>query len=92
MFQKILSSETGLYDAPDPRVDIPLVKEKEYEYWYRILNDGRCPYYDNIPIYKSYLTYKEFVDNMELKSVNTLKVVIQRLLNDFEHTQGINEI
>jgi hypothetical protein len=39
-----------------------------------------------------YLDYKNFVDKVDQKAYDTLKYVITRLLNDFDHKEGINEI
>lgn len=32
----------------------------EYEYWYRVINDGRAPI-DSLPYYRHLLAYKQFV-------------------------------
>ena len=82
-YQLILSQESGIYTDKDERFDKPARKLAEYEYWYRVFNIGECPYYDTLPNYKFYKAYKEFMENMELKSVDTLRLVVQRLLSDF---------
>jgi len=38
------------------------------------------------------LSYKDYVDRIDLKAYDTLKYVITRLLNDFDNKEGINEI
>jgi hypothetical protein len=76
-YQMILSNETGMYARNDKKIELDEeIKIKEYEYWYRVLNGGECPYYDSMPGYRYYLAYKDFVVDMELKSVETLKLVI----------------
>ena len=82
-YQLILSQESGIYTDKDERFDKPARKLAEYEYWYRVFNRGECPYYDTLPNYTFYHAYKEFMENMELKSVDTLRLVVQRLLSDF---------
>lgn len=36
--------------------------------------------------------YKNYVENVEKKALNTLKLTVQRLLMDFEDQKGVNEI
>lgn len=57
-------------------------QREEYEYWYRVINDGRCPE-DNIKFKKELHFYKEYVNNVEKSAFNTMKLTIQRLLIDF---------
>ena len=91
-YQEILSHETGHFGYKDERVDKPARKLEEYEYWYRVMNRGECPYFDTLPNYKFYQAYKEYVENVELKSVETLRLVVQRLISDFDHLDGINDV
>ena len=61
-------------------------KFEEYDYWFRTLNEGVLPH-DTLPYYKQLVAYKDFVDSIESKAFNTLKVTVQRLLNDFEASE-----
>jgi len=68
----------------------PAIKAKkleEHDYWFRTLNEGALPH-DSLPYYKQLVAYKDFVDSIESKAFNTLKVTVQRLLNDFEVSEG----
>lgn len=62
-------------------------KYEEYDYWFRTLNEGVLPH-DTLPYYKQLVAYKDFVDSIESKAFNTLKVTVQRLINDFEASEG----
>ena len=62
-------------------------KYDEYDYWFRTLNEGVLPH-DTLPYYKQLVAYKDFVDSIESKAFNTLKVTVQRLINDFEASEG----
>jgi hypothetical protein len=66
-------------------------KQAEYEYWYRVLNQGRCPI-DNMKYYHELKVYKDFVANVEKKALGTLKLTVSRLLLDFENIDDINEV
>lgn len=91
-YEKILETQSDLYDDKDPRVDIGRSKMNEYVYWYRVLNEGVCNYYETLPNRKFSLTYKEYFENIELRAVETLRLVIQRLINDFDDLDGINTV
>lgn len=60
------------------------IRAEEWDYWYRVYNDGYNPW-DNLPQLQFYMSYKEWVDKVDKKAYNTLKYVITRLINDFEH-------
>jgi hypothetical protein len=62
-------------------------KLEEHDYWFRTLNEGALPH-DSLPYYKQLVAYKDFVDSIESKAFNTLKVTVQRLLSDFEASEG----
>jgi hypothetical protein len=61
-------------------------KYDEYDYWFRTLNEGVLPH-DTLPYYKQLVAYKDFVDSIESKAFNTLKMTVQRLINDFEGSE-----
>ena len=44
--------------------------------------------HDSLPYYKQLVAYKDFVDSIESKAFNTLKLTVQRLLNDFENSEA----
>ena len=50
-------------------------KYDEYDYWFRTLNEGVLPH-DSLPYYKQLVAYKDFVDSIESKAFNTLKVTV----------------
>jgi hypothetical protein len=77
----MLSYDNGTYNKSE-WIDHKSVVQEEYEYWYRVINDGRAPV-DSLPYYRTYLSYKQFVDTIEEKALNTLKQTITRLLLDF---------
>jgi len=65
----------------------PLTKIKkhdEYDYWFRVLNGGILPA-DSLPYYKQLVSYKDFVEQIESRALNTLKLTVQRLILDFEN-------
>lgn len=66
-------------------------KDAEYEYWYRVLNQGRCPV-DNIKHFHELKVFKDFVANVEKKALGTLKLTVSRLIQDFESNENINKI
>lgn len=51
-----------------------------------MLNEGALPH-DSLPYYKQLVAYKDFVESIEAKAFNTLKLTVQRLLNDFENSE-----
>ena len=55
-----------------------------YQYWHSHMNDGTDKGFDNWPYYKEYLAYKEWYDQIEDKSLHTLKVAVAQLLDDFD--------
>jgi hypothetical protein len=69
------------------KLQMKVKKFEEYDYWFRTLNEGTLPH-DTLPYYKQLVAYKDFVDSIESKAFNTLKLTVQRLLNDFETTEG----
>jgi hypothetical protein len=62
-------------------------KHEEYDYWFRVLNEGHLPY-DSLPYYKQLVAYRDFAEGIEQKALNTLKMTVQRLLMDFEDHDG----
>jgi hypothetical protein len=50
-------------------------KYDEYDYWFRTLNEGVLPH-DTLPYYKQLVAYKDFVDSIESKAFNTLKMTV----------------
>ena len=69
-------------------IDMKPLKLEEHEYWYRMINDGRCPL-DSYPYYKEFNAYKEWVDSIESKAYDTLLFTVNSLLlslQDAKHT------
>lgn len=93
-YEKILTQKTTTFQQHDRYnrkwSDVE-VKREEYEYWYRVWNQGRMPT-DALPYYQELLQYKDFVDNVEERALGTLRWTIGRLLLDFENQKGINEV
>lgn len=48
-----------------------------------MLNGGILPS-DSLPYYKQLVAYKDFIEQIESKALETLKMTVQRLLLDFE--------
>jgi hypothetical protein len=48
-----------------------------------VLNGGILPS-DSLPYYKQLVAYKDFIEQIESKALDTLKMTVQRLLLDFE--------
>ncbi len=59
-------------------------KLDEYEYWYRVLNNGYCPI-DNWTYSAEFRCYKEWAELIETKAMNTLRTAINKLLMDHEN-------
>lgn len=57
-----------------------------------MLNEGHLPAQDSLPYYRQLVAYKDFMSEVETRAFNTLKLTVQRLLNDFEHKEGLNEV
>lgn len=89
-YAQILEQPAGHLGFKD-RFQIHETKDQEWEYWYRVLNDGKAPV-DGQKHYQTLLAYKEFVEGVEKKAVGTLKLIVQRLINDFDHEAGVNEV
>lgn len=81
-YEQLLKQDNGTFYNKD-RFTPKEIKTEEWNYWYRVLNDGHTPW-DNVYQYQNLLAYKEFVEGVEKNALNTLKVVVQRLINDFE--------
>ena len=89
-YEKLFTREQPTFEQPE-RFDIRKKKIEEYKYWFRIMNEGRVPH-ESLPYYKQLEAYKDFVEHIEEKAYSTLKMTVARLLNDFEHEQGLNEV
>ena len=63
-----------------------LNKKQEYDYWFRIMNDGVLPE-DSLPYARELEAYKEFADIVQSRALGTLKTTVQRLIDDFESGQ-----
>jgi hypothetical protein len=64
-----------------------LKKHDEYDYWFRVLNGGILPT-DSLPYYKQLVAYKDWVEQIESKALDTLKLTVQRLILDFENNES----
>lgn len=53
-----------------------------------MLNDGRNPW-DNVDNYQTYLAYKNFVEDIEKKALDTLRFCVQKLVTNFEKEQEV---
>lgn len=65
--------------------DLLLNKMDEYEYWYRVLNDGFCPI-DTWTYNSEFRSYKEWAELIETKAMNTLRTAINKLIMDHENS------
>ena len=73
------------------KLNMRLKKREEYDYWFRIMNEGVLPT-DSLPYYKQLVAYREFAETVEARAVDTLKLTVQRLLFDFEQKDGVNNV
>ena len=83
-YEKLFTTSKGTYDI---KYDNNIKKERkleEYEYWYRVLNDGRSPT-DSYPYYKEMLAYQDYCKEVEKNTVQTFLLTVNRLLMDFEN-------
>jgi len=64
-------------------------KAEKQEYWYRIMNDGRLNSEENWPMRVEYFKYKQWMDDIKNKSLDTLKYTVSRLLVDFENDENV---
>lgn len=62
-----------------------LNKLDEYEYWYRVLNDGYCQI-DTWTYNAEFRSYKEWAELIETKAMNTLRTAINKLIMDHENS------
>jgi hypothetical protein len=65
--------------------DLGKEKHDELEHWFRIMNDGYCPI-DQLPFAQEFREYKHWVDQIELRSLSTLRSAVNKLLLDHEQT------
>jgi len=63
--------------------------EDKQKYWYNIMNDGRLNSEENWPMRVEYFKYKQWMDDIKNKSLDTLKFTVSRLLNDFENDDKV---
>eukprot|EP00351_Strombidinopsis_sp_SopsisLIS2011_P005249 CAMPEP_0116872568 /NCGR_PEP_ID=MMETSP0463-20121206/3342_1 /TAXON_ID=181622 /ORGANISM="Strombidinopsis sp, Strain SopsisLIS2011" /LENGTH=168 /DNA_ID=CAMNT_0004512967 /DNA_START=55 /DNA_END=561 /DNA_ORIENTATION=- len=85
-YEKMLHKEEGDFywkheKYIKPRTKIPS-REEEYEYWYMVLNDGLNPL-ESLPYYREYCGYKDWVDQIEDKALDSLKFAVNSLVADF---------
>ena len=52
-----------------------------------MLNGGILPT-DSLPYYKQLVAYKDWVERIEAKALDTLKLTVQRLILDFENYES----
>jgi len=58
----------------------------ETEYWYRMINDGHSPL-DSWPYAHEFSVYKEWVDGIERKALDTLLMCVNQLLLDTDKAE-----
>jgi len=51
----------------------------EQEYWFRIINDGRCPL-DDFPYAREFNVYKNWVSQIESQALDTLRMCVDKLI------------
>ncbi len=64
-------------------------KIDEHEYWFRMLNEGRCPI-DSLPYAQEFNAYRDWADLVQYNATNTLRAVINKLLLDHEEAGTFN--
>ncbi len=52
-----------------------LKKHEEYDYWYRVINEGILPE-DSLPYYKQLVAYRDFVKQVESRAFETLRLTV----------------
>jgi len=52
-----------------------------------VYNDGHNPY-TSLPYYREYYGYKDWVDQIEERAVDSLKFAVNSLLHDFNEHSG----
>ena len=65
-------------------------KQDEQEYWFRVMNDGKCPL-DSFPYATEFAAYKEWADRIELSAVDTLRMCIDKLLLEGQAEKKVYE-
>lgn len=59
--------------------DLGEAKLNEQEYWFRIINDGRCPL-DSFPYAREFNAYKNWVNQIESQALDTLRMCVDKLI------------
>lgn len=90
-YEKLFRKDNGtFYDGGKMQMELKQEHVDEYDYWYRVLNQGRLQE-DSFPWVKEHIAYKEWMTTVEGKAIGTLKRAIQKLLNDYETTDSLKE-
>lgn len=64
-------------------------KMDEHEYWFRLLNEGRCPI-DTLPYAQEFNAYRGWADLIQYNATNQLRTVINKLLIDHENAKNFS--
>lgn len=90
-YEKLFRRDNGTFYA-GAKMSMELKQERidEYDYWYRVLNEGRLQE-DSFPWMKEHLAYKEWMLTVEGKALGTLRRAVQKLLNEYETTENLKE-
>jgi len=88
-YENLFKTMADFHNVRNELLESTTKKEEEYEYWFRVLNEGYSPL-DNIKYKHELEIYKEFAKSVEKNTVNTLKWTINKLLMDFETNANVN--
>jgi hypothetical protein len=75
-YEKLLRLKVNR-DAPvlGDKLNMKIKKHEEYDYWFRVLNEGVLPA-DTLPYYKQLVAYRDFVDQVETRAIDTLRLTV----------------
>lgn len=80
-YEELLTHDLQRLEQPNRLFMRNAQHEEDSVYWYRLLNDGRT-HFDDKKSYKALLRYKDHVEGIKYKALDTLRLAVHRLLKD----------